>query len=223
MHTNSPLLAAPPATVVPYTDRGWYSEVGLHFANHPNYLVGDGRGPVCTCANGDYRNFFVFDLSSVTQRIASATLALYVPNPRGFVSSDGSENYELYDVVTPIASLRDGSAGLAAHADLGDGVVYGNRLMTAGDLGNVIEISLNSSAIAALESAAGLFAFGGSITTLDGLPNDEYSFGYTNENGSELTELRLTLVPEPATGLLCFAALLALIKNRKTMKLVAQV
>ena len=40
--------------------------------------------------------------------------------------------------------------------------------MTAADMGSVVEITLNSAAIAALDAATGLIGIGGSLTTLDG-------------------------------------------------------
>jgi hypothetical protein len=103
---------------------------------------------------------------------------------------------------------------VAAHTDLGDGIVYGSRTMTAADSGNVVEITLNSSAISALDAATGLIALGGSLTTLDASANDEGTFGLTNL-GTETTELRLTLVPEPSAGLLCMVAIFATLMCRK--------
>src|SRR4051794_3996091 len=83
-----PLVSAQ-TVVINYTDRGWYQQEGRR-EGITNYFVGD---------NGiEYRNFFVFNLSSVTQPIASATLELFVPaagSAQGYVSADPSENYEL--------------------------------------------------------------------------------------------------------------------------------
>src|SRR6476646_5753119 len=132
-------LVSAQTVVIDFTDRGSYTETGFHNATNPNYVVGDSRGFPGAC--GDCRNFFVFDLSSVTQPIVSAKLALYVPSALdgpGFSSSDPSENYELHDVTTSIATLQAGTGGVAAHTDLGSGVVYGSRTMTAGDFGSVI-------------------------------------------------------------------------------------
>jgi len=184
---------------VNYTDRGWYTPAGFHNPNNLSYIAGDIRGAGCiTCVN-DSRNFFVFDLAGVTQQITSAKLAVSVPSQPGpgYVSSDPSENYELHDVVTPISTLRAGTGGVPAHADLGSGVVYGSRTMTAADMGSVVEITLNSSAITAMNANHGLFGIGGSITTLDSLANDEYTFGWSS-SGFETTQLRLTLVSETA-------------------------
>jgi hypothetical protein len=211
-----PLVSAQTA-VIPFTDRGWYPPTGLHDPFILNYIVGDWR---TSFGNNDSRNFFVFDLSTVTQPIATAKLALFVPGPSppGFFSGDGSENYELHDVSTPIATLLNGTGGVAAHTDLGSGVVYGSRTMTAADMGSVVEISLNAAAISALDAATGLIGFGGSITTLDGLANDEYVFGWTNgwlTNQIETTQLRLTLVPEPSSVVLCLAATFATLMRRR--------
>jgi large repetitive protein len=187
-------LASAETLVIDRTDSGWYDSIGIHDPTNPNYIVGDDRPDGF---DGDFHNFFVFDLSEVTQQIASAKLALSFPSD-GYDSPDASEDYELHDVVTPISSLSDGTGGVAAHTDLGSGVVYGSRTMTAADQGFVVEIPLNASAIAAMNSSHGLFAFGGSITTLDDLANRELAFGHSgNDQGT--TELRFTLVPEPST------------------------
>ena len=209
-------LATAQTVVIPNTDRGWYGETGFHNPGNPNYVVGDSRG-VLPGLNSDSRNFFVFDLSSVTQPIASATLALSVPSflaGPGYSSGDANENYELHDVVTPIATLVGGTGGVAAHSDLGGGVVYGNRTMTAADMGAVVEIPLNAAAISALDTASGLIGIGGSLTTLDGLANSEFTFG-SSGSVTDTTELRITLVPEPSSALLCLAGIVGTQLRRK--------
>jgi hypothetical protein len=196
-----------------HTDRGHYNELGQHFTTNQNYFVGENRGFGCEVCLADSRNFFVFDLSSVVTPIASAKLALFVP-VQGFDSNDGKEAYELHDVGTPIATLLDGTGGVAAHTDLGSGVVYGVRSMSAADMGSVVEITLSSSAIAAMNSNHGLFGIGGSIISLDELPNNEYTFAGTSL-GTEVTQLRLTLVPEPSTLLLLGIGAISLLGRRK--------
>lgn len=214
-------LVSAQTVVINYTDSGWYLPTGLHRPSNINYIVGDNRGPSCNDCSNDVRNFFVFNLSSVSQPIESAKLALYIykliPNTGtddGYKSGDPSENYELHDVVTSLSSLIAGTGGVAAHNDLGTGVVYGSRTMTAADIGSVVEITLNSNAIFALNATHGLFGIGGSITTLDSLPNDEYTFGHSHENGIPRPELRLTLVPEPSTLLLLGIAAISLLRYR---------
>src|SRR5678815_3085490 len=144
---NCPLVTAQ-TVVIAHTDRGQYSDTGFHNPGNPNYVVGGNSFPIV------YHNFFVFDLSGVTQPIASATLALFVPSSLsgpGYQSPDPSENYELHDVTTSIATLLAGTGGVAAYTDLGGGIVYGSRTMTAADMGTLVEITLNPAAIAALD------------------------------------------------------------------------
>jgi hypothetical protein len=194
--------------VIPPTNRAWFSETGFHslFLSTGNYVTGDLIG-----GHSNYRNVFVFDLTELSQPILSAQLALTVP-VAGYGSPDSSENYELHDVVTPIATLQTAD-GIAVWNDLGTGVVYGSRTMTAADIGTVVEIELNSSAVAAMNATHGPFGFGGSLTTLDNLKNDEYVFGHTG-SGQSLAQLRITYVPEPSSVLLCLAAIFAILMRR---------
>jgi hypothetical protein len=212
-------LLSAQTVVIPHTDRGWYTDTGFHEVGNDNYFVGDERGSGCLPCSSDIRNYFVFDLTGIEQPIASAKLTLVVPGPTpvaGYSSPDPSENYELHDVVTSIAALMDGTGGVAAHADLGSGAVYGSRTMTAADMGSVVEITLNSTAIAALDAATGRIGIGGSLTTLDGVANDEFTFAASGFSNFP-TELRLTLVPEPTSGLMGLAAIIAVQarRNRK--------
>jgi hypothetical protein len=206
------------------TDGGWYSVQGIHDPTNSNYLVGDNRIGNCTpdvACQDDFRNFFVFNLASVSQPIASAKFAVFVPSPPdGYRSLDPSENYELHDVTTSIATLVAGTGGVAAHIDLGTGVVYGSRLMTAGDMGKTVEITLNLSAVAAMNSTHGLFAIGGSIMTLDPsiTVQGEEVFGASGGTGSSnvgLAQLRLTVVPEPSTIVLLSISAISLLGYRK--------
>jgi hypothetical protein len=86
---------------------------------------------------------------------------------------------------------------VAAYADLGTGVSYGTRTITPADSGTVVEITLNSSAVAALDAAPGLIALGGALTTLDAAANNESIFGNTHLVPT-ITQLRLTLGHVPA-------------------------
>ncbi len=177
-------------------DRGWYTEAGSHSPTNLNYVVGD-----ISLTDGDRHNFFVFDLSGVTDNILSATLSLVNP-ANGYVSGDSSETYDLYDVTTSTATLTAGTAGIAGYTDLGSGVTYGSYTATAGDNGTTVLITLNSAAIAALDAAGGLFAVGGTLaTTLDVTDNTEQFFGFTSADVLTDTQLILTTatVPEPSS------------------------
>jgi hypothetical protein len=212
----------PAATLVVSTvDQGWYDERGFHDFNNMNYLVGNATGFGMGAGYVEYRNFFVFDLSTVSKPIASATLALYeLPPPHAhFSSGDGSENYELHEVATAIETLTDGLGDQVAFHDLGDGAVYGTRLLTASDMGTYVEVPLSASGVAALNSANGEIAIGGSITTLDSLPNKEFAFGHS---GDDAVQLRLEIVPEPGhVVLFCTAAAVGCIIYRRRPQRIA--
>lgn len=193
-------------TAIIPTSRGWYDSTGAHNRFNMNYIVG-----ISTDSTGthEHRNFFVFDVSSARKPILSANLTL---ETTGYSSPDSNENYELHDVVTQISALIAGTGGVAAYNDLGEGTLYGGRSMAATDVGTVINIPLNSSAIDALNDATGVFAIGGSITTLSHFPSDEAVFGFSTVGK---VTLQLTTVPEPgATSLFAFG-LISLPERRR--------
>ena len=217
-------------------DRGWYDINGIHQNANPNYIAGALQGGSPNTA--DVRNFFVFDLGSVTGTITSARLHLWNPaddpttttvNESGFRSTpmgnspDRTETYQVNDVTTNINDLLAGNlvlgdaTGIARYNDLGNGSIFGSYAATNADNGTFIDIVLNDAALSALNAGlGGLFAFGGSIVTLDALiDNTEALFRFTGFSGD--TQLILTTsvtpVPEPeiyammaaGLGLLAFA------------------
>ncbi|TDJ05874.1 MAG: PEP-CTERM sorting domain-containing protein [Deltaproteobacteria bacterium] len=217
------------AVTIDATDRGWYGDDGTHNTSILNYLAGDCDGGTCVAGSNtgidEFRNFFVFDLSGVTGPITAATLILHntdgttqFPNNVGFFSDTGSETYLVSEVSTAIASLLAGTGGMAAFGDLGSGTSYASFTATSAANGTFVEIALNSAAIAALNQASGLFAFGGSITTLNGFPDEETLFAFSDSGLLSDTQLELTVVPEPSTALLLAAAiaLLGALRTRRT-------
>lgn len=171
-------LAAGQLITLNAVDRGWYAHDDYHEADNPNYAVGDHRGPISNSGESDLRNFFVFDLATVEDEIYSAWLSLYMPFPNGYFSSDPFETYQLVEVSSTIRDLTDGSA---THSDLGTGTVYGTYDFTNDVVGTQVMIPVNPDAIAAMNASDGLFAYGGSITTLNQYPDDEFAFGFTAE------------------------------------------
>ena len=205
--------------VINATDRGWYDIGGSHSSSLKNYVAGDSRGN-CSLCEDDFRNFFVFDLAGITQPIASGKLALFNPGPTptaGYMSNDPSETFELHDITTAISTLRATNNGaVAIWNDLGTGAVYGSKAMTAADQGDYVEITLNSAAVAAMNSNHGLFGIGGSITSLDDVANSEIIFSGSDGRGiATAVQLRLTYVPEPSTLLLLSIASINLLRYRK--------
>jgi len=166
------------------------------------YFVGNWLG-------FEHRNFFYFDLSSVSQPIASATLVLTAGL---YNSTDPSENYELHDVTTPFATILAGGNLSSAFADLGSSAVYANRVVTAADTTNV-EIELNSSAIAAMNATHGSFGIGGSLTTIAAPKSPDSLFVPTSSQ--LVSQLQLTLVPEPSTLLLLATGVIGFLGRSK--------
>ena len=134
------------------TGSGWYRSNGGHVAVNPNYIV-----QVNGSANN--RNFFVFDLTGVADTILSAVLRLENPQT---VNNGIASTYTLYDVSTGVASLMaDQSGATGIYADLGTGTSYGSAALSSSVSPGFVEISLNTTAISALNSTSGLFALGG--------------------------------------------------------------
>ncbi len=172
-------------------DSGWYDVPGFHLSSNKNYAAGFAVAATT-------RNYFVFDLSGVTDQIVGAELRLYNPAD-GFLGAPS--DYTLRSVETSVATLMQshstGPAGAAIYADLGDGTVFGSVLGSVADNGTVISIPLNAAAVNSLNGSLGqTFAFGGQFAFQG--PQEHYIFGFSNL-GTETRQLVLTTVPEPAT------------------------
>jgi hypothetical protein len=216
------------ASAIPITldsfDEGWYTRSGVHDPMIDNYLVGD---PTSNAAEPEFRNFFVFDLGSLSGTYSAAVLRVWNPGlpfgaVDGFGSPDPTETYVLHDVTTNLASLLDGTAGLAGFADLADGILLGSYAASLADNNTFVEIALNAAALAAINSnLSGMLAFGGSLSTLnDDTGDSERLFAGTGrpQPGNPANRVSLVLMPtavsEPGTLLLMLGGLLALASKR---------
>lgn len=198
-------------------DSGWYRSDGAHAPQNQNYQTGLFEGT-------ERRSFFVFDLSAVSGTVTAATLRLFNPlvSPTlpGYVSPDPSETLEIYDVTIPAALVTGAAAGVGGFSDLGSGTLYGSRAVSAADNGTVVEIVLNASAVAAIDSGSGLFLLGGALSTLSGTES-QYVFGFSKVSfvPEDVRQLVLevreeTPVPEPSTVGLTSLGALALLARR---------
>ena len=149
-----------------------------HTAEHQpgNYAVGWYPAGIA-----ELRDYFVFDLSTVTGTVTSAFLRLSTAPPAfiRYGSSDPSETYTLFDVSTALAALTGGTGGVPAFNDLGGGTSYGNFVATSA-IGETVDIPLNAAGIAFLAGSSGQVALGGAITTLSMGPTTEFLFNSTN-------------------------------------------
>lgn len=150
--------------------RGWYGSSGRHNWDAVNNVPTVNLNYIASVSG--VRNYFVFgaDLGGATAM--SAYLHLQnpgAPNP-GFGGAYSTLDYRVWDVTTPLANVvapsSGGSAGLAIWSDLGSGINYGSRLVSAADNGTFIDVALNIDALAAINIAAhgpGYVGFGGSL------------------------------------------------------------
>jgi hypothetical protein len=192
-------------------NRGWYRDTGYTEVANTNYLAGECTENACGFAHAVYRNFFLFDLSQVDQRIVNASLRLWFPE-EGLRSPTDMEIYELFDVVTDLDELGQ-RWGVDIFEDLGTGTSYGTYVATEADEQTLIDIPLNAAAVAELNAAASLFALGGAVTSLDDLINDEFLFG---TSGNARAYLVLETVPLPGAAWLLASALLILGHRRRS-------
>ncbi len=150
-------------------ERGWFAETGAHSSDLRNTSTGIA-GDL-----GVLRTFLVFDLAALCDSISQATLHLEL---EAYLSADVEETFVVSGVVAPARSMtmtyRPGAAGgQAIFEALGAGVEYGRATVTAGDVGRVIEISLNEQAIADMkEAAGGLFTMSIQLEYMANRPSD---------------------------------------------------
>ena len=150
-------------------DSGHYDNLGGHIST--NYQAGfDGfnNNPL-----SEVRNYFAFDLSSLTGPITSATLTIPSnPFSIGYVNTSGTDSitYTNWDVSTSVDDLMDGTNGLSSFADLGSGEKFGSTLIGPNDL--VTTVTLDPAALGDIFAAEGKeFAIGGSaIATVASVP-----------------------------------------------------
>ncbi|MCE5269271.1 MAG: hypothetical protein LLG00_15445 [Planctomycetaceae bacterium] len=193
--------------------RGWYrsggGDSGYCSSTSANYMA----GRLTSDCTAEYRNFFVFDLTSLAGTISGATLRLNTLGVQG-----SGETYSLYDATTPVMTLTAGGSGQSEiFADLGTGTVYGSCSIQASEHDSYVEIPLSVEFVSAANMANDWFAIGGTLTLPQGT-SDLYVFGYPGEKPLNFTQLVVTTVPEPgmlALGLSSVVCLLGSVCYRR--------
>ncbi len=177
------------------------------------------------------RNWFIFDLSGVSEPIVSATLKLYMPGdpdhpgePCGYISPDPTEDYlvttstfhwtafaEAFGMPLPPPMI------VPLYESLGTGVPFALATVSGDACGSDVEMEVTPEGLAGLNAAIGdSIVVGGRLTDLldtPGTPPSELAFAYTDIPSPLMPfpRLEIVTVPEPATGILTAigAALLA--------------
>ena len=212
--------AAPSTVTLNATMSAWYERKFSTYTGpslNQNYVAGFSPG-----AFGDkiWRNFFVFDLSSVNETVVSADLLLTRGSGGGV---NDTATYTLHQVTTPAAAVMSGGTNAeesAIFADLGSGDVFGSvEIPKGGAATDIVTIELNNDALSAINAGSGLFVMGGDLapeSTAGGV-----RFGHTHPGSTPLgsvtpTRQLILTVPEPATlSLLALGSLALLRRGRK--------
>lgn len=170
-------------------NQGWWSNGGGHSNTNANYFVGETGG-------SEYRNFFTFDLSSLTGTVTSATLQLQ--GTRRCASPNATESYGLFDVSTASSTLSTSNGpDTGIFDDLGTGTSYGVFNVNMATCNNTLSFTLNAAAISAINAAiGGYFSIGGALQDLNGT-SDQYLFGFSG--GPQNLILDTASVPEPGS------------------------
>ena len=119
-----------------------------------------------------HRSFFVFELSGLdpaSTQVTSAKLTVFNP---AYDSPDAGETLAIRLLSeSSVAELVSGAdpISISVFQDAGQGVVVGERAVSAGDDNNFVEIELGQEALQALnDGTESLFGLSGRITTLSG-------------------------------------------------------
>jgi hypothetical protein len=200
-----------------------------------NYYVGTtfvGATPI-----PERRNYFLFDVSGITEPIFSATLKLYVPKippdgGAGYISVDPTEDYLVTS--TPFTADAIATPGIppgvaiAMFGSFGTGAPFGLETASVDSKGTNLLIEFSPAGIAALNAArtsSGKFVATGRLTTLGTPPPplaDQLLFSHTDPTGvltspTPFPILEIITVPEPGviSVVALGAALLTLFRRHR--------
>lgn len=143
------------------TDSGWYDSTFFHNSGNKNYIVGTCCGKVMKEYINNYNNYFTFDLSSVTGTVLSASLKLQS------YSVTSNLTYQLFDVLSPLSTVKSSGTNPSVYYDLMSGANYGSYAFNTGMNNTFQNIQLNAAGISALNNAVGGdFAIGGTVAAV---------------------------------------------------------
>ncbi|MDB9525143.1 hypothetical protein PN498_04020 [Oscillatoria sp. CS-180] len=117
-------------------NQGWFNQNGLtnervDGIDTGNTFTGNFFGNTPSPGNGEYRSFFVFDVSGLSSPIESGSLSLFQDV---YYSSSSTEEITLFGVNSTQEALDtefSGPANIPVFEDLGDGPIYGQQAISA--------------------------------------------------------------------------------------------
>ena len=166
--------------------RGWINQVGDSngaFANN-NFLAGNCG--ILNCDIGEYRNWFEFDLTGISDPILSAELII----------NSSIVNLQQGGSVTYDVTSFDGSF---VYNNLGRGTAYGSRDYVPEDDNQVHSIPLSAAAIADMNSSGGAFLISGRVSAGANFGHkldDQLIFGSSQ---SSTVQLVVETIPAPGS------------------------
>ncbi|MBI3382610.1 MAG: PEP-CTERM sorting domain-containing protein [Aquabacterium sp.] len=129
-------------------DSGWYRDDFTHTASNKNYIAGVCAN--CVAAGSSTNDYFVFDISTLTAPVTSASFSVYT------YIADETLTFTLHDYAGDISSLKSDNTGATAAAiynDLGDGAVYGQGVIGPSNDNSLMSFTLTGAALVDLNTA----------------------------------------------------------------------
>lgn len=186
-------------------NQGWWSDSANNVTGNTWYLIGH------TPLNREYRNFFSFDISSLSGTVVGAELTLV--RGESSVSNEATETIEFFNVSTDAVTLTLNTGNNPAiYEDLGTGTSYGAfEVDGQGVATSTLNFDLNLAALADISSTGQYFSLGGRLISDDG--NDSLF----SDTGGYDAYLSITTVPVPTAAWLFGSALVGLtgVKRKK--------
>jgi hypothetical protein len=141
-----------------------------------NYIVGK-----CCGGNGEYRDFFTFDLGSLDERAVSAVLVLSDPRSAG----RPLETLRFSAIETAARRLNHNDSGdRTIFSDLGHGQLFGEFSVSTDEHRPIRTFHLNGRAVAAINQArGGYFSLGGRLLDLPEGLSGRHLFGFSSGRG----------------------------------------
>ena len=193
--TTQTLTTADSQVTPGINNQGWWTpdSSNPNDNSNDNYFVGT-CGDSCNGPGSRHRNFFTFDVSSLTGTVVSATLKLQ----RFYGHGDPTERFGLFGVATPSVTLnQNNGTSQAIYDDLGSGPSFGAfDVSTSGSPNDVVSFALNARGIQGLENqraGLGVFAIGGSLLSEDS--GDDFLFGWSGAAAQSLEVVTTTAPP----------------------------